>query len=115
VWISRHSPNKRVDQHFHSPRQKTSGQKYIKGQQDGKKTLARLASGFIFLLANPEFYSHLASLRVVIRIPVYFSHLKRVKTGATGSGVYAFRFVISPEVKQSFFNEDSLSFSLFVV
>jgi hypothetical protein len=27
----------------------------------GKKTLARLESGFVFLLANPEFYSHLAS------------------------------------------------------
>jgi hypothetical protein len=26
-----------------------------------EKTLARLASGFAFLLANPEFYSHLAS------------------------------------------------------
>jgi hypothetical protein len=27
----------------------------------GEKSLARLASGFVFLLANPEFYSHLAS------------------------------------------------------
>jgi hypothetical protein len=26
-------------------------------------------SGFVFLLANPEFYSHLASWRVVIRTP----------------------------------------------
>jgi hypothetical protein len=34
----------------------------------GKK-LARLASGLVFLLANPEFYSHLASCRVVIRTP----------------------------------------------
>jgi hypothetical protein len=32
-----------------------------------KNTLARLASGFLFLLAKPEFYSHLASWRVVIR------------------------------------------------
>jgi hypothetical protein len=35
----------------------------------GGKTLARLASGFVFLLANPEF-SHLASWRVVIRTPL---------------------------------------------
>jgi hypothetical protein len=28
------------------------------------KTLARLASRFLFLLANPEFYSHLASWQV---------------------------------------------------
>jgi hypothetical protein len=34
----------------------------------GKK-IARLTSGFVFLLANPEFYSHLASWRVVIRTP----------------------------------------------
>jgi hypothetical protein len=26
--------------------------------------------GFVFLLANPKFYSYLASWRVVIRIPV---------------------------------------------
>jgi hypothetical protein len=32
----------------------------------GKITFARLASGFVFLLANPEFYSYLASWRVVI-------------------------------------------------
>jgi hypothetical protein len=39
----------------------------------GKKVLSRLASGFIFLLANPEFYSHLASWREVIRTPAYTS------------------------------------------
>jgi hypothetical protein len=35
-----------------------------------------LASGFVFLLANPEFYLHLASWRVVTRTPVieYCSH-----------------------------------------
>jgi hypothetical protein len=49
----------------------TTGQKYRKGQREGKKFLARLAGGFIFLLANPEFYSHLASWRVGIRTPVY--------------------------------------------
>jgi hypothetical protein len=34
-----------------------------------KNNLARLASGFVILLANTEFYSHLASLRVIIRTP----------------------------------------------
>jgi hypothetical protein len=34
-----------------------------------KKTLARLLSGFEFLLAKPDFYSHLASWRVVILTP----------------------------------------------
>jgi hypothetical protein len=29
-----------------------------KGSVRGKKTLARLASWFVFILANPEFYSH---------------------------------------------------------
>jgi hypothetical protein len=33
------------------------------------KTIVRLASGFVFLLANPEFCSHLASWRVVIFTP----------------------------------------------
>jgi hypothetical protein len=37
----------------------------------GKKSLARLASEFVFLLANPEFYPHWASWRVVIRTPEY--------------------------------------------
>jgi hypothetical protein len=34
-----------------------------------EKTLARLASGFVFLLAKPYFFSYLASWRVVIRTP----------------------------------------------
>jgi hypothetical protein len=34
-----------------------------------EKTLDRVASGFVFLLAKPEFYSHLASLRMVIYTP----------------------------------------------
>jgi hypothetical protein len=29
-----------------------------------------MASGLIFLLADPEYYSHLASWRVLIRTPV---------------------------------------------
>jgi hypothetical protein len=45
--------------------------KIYKGSERGKKTLASLASGFIFLLANPEFYSHLASWRMVIRTPAF--------------------------------------------
>jgi hypothetical protein len=32
----------------------------------GEKTLAMLAHVFVFLFANPEFYSHLANWRVVI-------------------------------------------------
>jgi hypothetical protein len=36
-----------------------------------KKKLIRLASGFLFLLAKPEFYSHLASWQVVIPTPGY--------------------------------------------
>jgi hypothetical protein len=36
---------------------------------DREKTLARLASVFVFLLANHKFYSHLASWRVVICTP----------------------------------------------
>jgi hypothetical protein len=71
VWIrfSRHSPNWRVVQYFHTPSQKTTGQKYRKGKREGKKQLARLADGCVFLLTNPKFYSHLASWRVVIRTP----------------------------------------------
>jgi hypothetical protein len=46
-------------------------QKYRKGRERGTKKLARLASRFVFLLANPEFYSQLASWRVVIRTPAY--------------------------------------------
>jgi hypothetical protein len=48
-------------QYFHSPSHKTTDQKYRKGLVRRGKKLARLASGFVFLLANPEFYSHLAS------------------------------------------------------
>jgi hypothetical protein len=44
--------------------------KYREGKREGKEPLARLASGFVFLFANSEFYSNLASWRVVIRTPV---------------------------------------------
>jgi hypothetical protein len=40
-----------------------------KGSVRGENNLARLASGFVILFANPIFYSHLASSRVVIRTP----------------------------------------------
>jgi hypothetical protein len=46
---------------FNSQRHETTGPKYRKGPWKGKKHLAMLANGFIFLLAKPEFYSHLAS------------------------------------------------------
>jgi hypothetical protein len=36
-----------------------------------KQPLSRLMSGFVFLLAKPEFYSHLASWRMVIRTPAH--------------------------------------------
>jgi hypothetical protein len=42
-----------------------------------EKKLVRLASGFVFLLTNPEFYSHLASWRVVIRTPATYMYLVR--------------------------------------
>jgi hypothetical protein len=51
----------RVVQYFHSPEQKTTGQKHRKRVSERGKKLARLASGFVFLLSNPEFHSHLAS------------------------------------------------------
>jgi hypothetical protein len=50
------------------------------------KKIARLASGFVFLLANPEFYSHLASWRVVIRTPALRRssvYEQKVKFGTT--------------------------------
>jgi hypothetical protein len=72
VWIrfSINSPNWRVVQYFHSPSQKQLA-KSIKRVSERKKNLTRLASGFAFVLANHEFYSHLASWRVVIRTPTY--------------------------------------------
>jgi hypothetical protein len=60
VSFSRHSPNWRVVQNFHSPKQKATA-KIIEMVSEMEKKLARLASGLIFLLANPKFYSHLAS------------------------------------------------------
>jgi hypothetical protein len=60
--FSRHSSN--WHQYFHLPSLKTTGHKHRKSERE--KTLARLASWFVFLLANPEFHSHLASWRVVI-------------------------------------------------
>jgi hypothetical protein len=68
ISFSRHSPIWRVGQYFHSPSQKTAGQNIGRVSERGKK-LARLASGFVFLLAKHKVYSHLASWRVVIRTP----------------------------------------------
>jgi hypothetical protein len=39
-------------------------------EREKEKNLSRLASGFVFLLANPEVFLHLASWRVVIHTPV---------------------------------------------
>jgi hypothetical protein len=82
VWISfsRHSPDWRVVEYFHSPSHQTIGKKSTKGKWEVGKILARLASGFVFWLANREFYSHLASWRVVIRTPdVIIKHVCHVQ------------------------------------
>jgi hypothetical protein len=42
--------------------------------EKGKKTLARFAGGFAFLLAKPKFYPHLMSWRVVIRTPACYCY-----------------------------------------
>jgi hypothetical protein len=39
----------------------------VRGKKNARQTGHQ--SGFVFLLVNPEFYSHLASWRVVIRTP----------------------------------------------
>jgi hypothetical protein len=41
--------------------------------------------GFVFLLANPEFYSHLASWRVVIRTPANYSRLPNMRFNVPSS------------------------------
>jgi hypothetical protein len=50
VWISfsGHSPNWRVVQNFHSPGQKTTGQKYRKGKWEGKKSSPDWRVGLYF-------------------------------------------------------------------
>jgi hypothetical protein len=67
--FKRRLPNWRVVQNFHSPSKKKAGPKYRKVHAEVKNTLPRLASGFVFLLTKPEFYSHLASWRVLIHTP----------------------------------------------
>jgi hypothetical protein len=65
----------RVVKNVHSSSQKRKQlAQNIKTVSEGEKTLARLVSGFVFLHANPEFYSHLASGRVVIRTPATGMH-----------------------------------------
>jgi hypothetical protein len=56
-----------VVKNIHSPSKKKMAQS-IETVSESEK-IARLASWFIFLLAKPEFHSHLASWRVVIRTP----------------------------------------------
>jgi hypothetical protein len=43
---------------------------YIEILNEREKYPSPAASGFVFFLAKPEFYSHLASWRVAIRTPV---------------------------------------------
>jgi hypothetical protein len=52
-----------------SARNKTQSAGKKDSLRGGKKTLAKLASTFKKLLANPKFHSHLASWRVVISTP----------------------------------------------
>jgi hypothetical protein len=69
-FFPRHSPNWLVVQYFQSHFQVRKQLAKNKGSVIGeKKQLARLASGFVFLLASPEFYSHLASWRVIMCTP----------------------------------------------
>jgi hypothetical protein len=51
-------PDWRVLKNFHLPNQKKTEDR---GRKEKKTTLVKLANGFSFLLANPEFLSHLAS------------------------------------------------------
>jgi hypothetical protein len=53
-------------ENFYSPNQKTTRDWAKNNSLRENKTLV---SGFLFLLAKPEFYSHLAGWRVVIRTP----------------------------------------------
>jgi hypothetical protein len=47
--------------------------KNIERVRERGKSLARLVSRIVFLFANPEFYSHLASWRVVNRTPSIYN------------------------------------------
>jgi hypothetical protein len=71
VWISfsRPLPNCREFNIFTRQVRKQLAKNIKRVSERGEKKLARLASGFVFLLANPEFYSPLASWRVVNRTP----------------------------------------------
>jgi hypothetical protein len=62
VWksFSRHTPIWRVLQHFHSPSKKKKLAKDIERVSERS-----VASWFVFLFANSEFHSHLASWWVV--------------------------------------------------
>jgi hypothetical protein len=59
VWIEsfpRHSPNRRVELwEFSLAKSENSWPKNIERISERGKTLARLASGIVFLIANPEF------------------------------------------------------------
>jgi hypothetical protein len=72
VWtsFSRHMPNWRVVQYFHSSSQKTTGQKYRKGQWEGEKRLPDWQMGLYFHL---PILNCTSIWRVVIRTPAHIS------------------------------------------
>jgi hypothetical protein len=63
VWtsFSRHSSQWRVAKNFHLPNQLNNSGTGEEESVRRKKTLASLASWFLFLLANPDFTLHLAN------------------------------------------------------
>jgi hypothetical protein len=71
--FSRHLSVWQVVENFRLPNQKTTLDQGRKDSVKGEQTLATMASGFLFLLAKPEFHSHLASWRVHVHTPVRFS------------------------------------------
>jgi hypothetical protein len=77
MWIrfSRYSPNWRVVKNFLLAKSENNWPNIIEIVSKRKKILARLASGYVSLLANLEFYSQLASWRVVIRTPGIISSM----------------------------------------
>jgi hypothetical protein len=85
VWISlsRHSLNWRVVQYFLLAKSEKNWPKNIERVTGRGKTLARLARGFTFLLANPEFYSHLHVWRVGEWLSAPWLHILQVCNIAT--------------------------------
>jgi hypothetical protein len=78
MWISfsRHLPKWLVVKRIFTRQVKKQLAQFIEIISEREKKLAMLTSGFVYLLANPEFYSHLASWQVVIRTPALFISCK---------------------------------------